>query len=154
SVHDQGKSRDILGYHGPGPHHGIFADCVAADDCGVGPDACPPADQGGTELVLALHKGTRIEDIREHRAGTHKDLVLQCHALIDRDIVLDLAAVADAHIRPDHDVLAEHAVCTDAASGEDMGEMPDLRAVADHRTCIHHGGLMREIAHAAAFGIE
>ena len=48
---------------------------------------------GGTRL--ARNCGARIDDVGEHAARAAEDVVLQRHALVETDVVLDLAVVAD-----------------------------------------------------------
>src|SRR6185437_5249608 len=75
--------------------------------------------------------GARVHHVCENAGGAAEDAFLESHALIDRDVVLDLALIADVDIRTGHDVLSKRAAAANARARQDMAEMPDLRPLAD-----------------------
>ena len=88
----------------------------------------------------------RIDHVGEDAARTAKNIVVEHHAFIQADVVLDLAAVADAHLWPDHDVLSDRAVSTDRDVAEHVAEMPDRRTLPDGNLIVDVGAFMH--AHA------
>src|SRR5688572_4619962 len=104
---------------------------MATDDRGIGSDRRAAPDSRLFEFILARNVCTRIDDVGKDAARTTKNIVVEHHAFIQADVVLDLATVADAHLWPDHDVLSDRAVATDRDVGEHVAEMPDRRALPD-----------------------
>src|SRR5882724_11326717 len=104
---------------------------MTADDGRVGADAGAVFDEGRQELAAPADMGAREQYVGEHHRRAAEDIVFQRYALIDRHIVLDLAAIPDPHIGSDHHVLAEIAVGADLRAGKDMSEMPDFGAGTD-----------------------
>lgn len=96
----------VTRHHSASADERIRADCDAANDGCVGADGGSALNQGSAEFVLAAHVGARIDDIGENATRAAKHVVLEIHALIERDVVLDLAAVADPHVWASHDILA------------------------------------------------
>ena len=72
-------------------------------------------------------------------------MILQNHALVKRNILLQLAAVAHDHIVGDIHILPQRAVFADTAAGLQMAEMPYLRALANDHVVIHIAAGMNEI---------
>lgn len=114
---DQRKWCHIAGDHGARRNHGIRTDCRSTDDGCIGADAGSAFHKCRPELFLAIDEGSGRKDIGKDCAWPAKHLVFKPDAFIDRDVVLNLAAVADVHIRADHDVLTYHAFRTDVAAG-------------------------------------
>src|SRR6185312_5143585 len=83
------------------------------------------------EFLFALYKSARRQYVGKHHTWTAENVILQSNALIDGDIVLNFAAVADRHIWTDHHVLANGATFADAAVTENVAEMPNLRLGPD-----------------------
>src|SRR6185369_7144158 len=77
------------------------------------------------------------------RAAEH--LVLERHRLVDRDVVLHLAAGTEHDTRADHDVLPEDAARAEPRAGRDVAEMPDLAAGADLGARVDDGARMQEV---------
>src|SRR6202008_163026 len=100
-------------------------------------------DQSRAELVFALDLGAWVVDVGEHRGGPAEHSVFQGHAFVDRDIVLDLAAVADRYVRAGHDILAERAISPDAGARQDVCEMPDACPLADFAGLVDISRLMQ-----------
>ena len=104
---------------------------MAADDGGVGADGGAALDEGRAELVLALDLGTRVVHVGEHAGRPAEHALLERDALVEADVVLDLAGVADGDVGADHDVLPDGHVPPDLDAAEDVAEVPDRRAFAD-----------------------
>src|SRR5215212_3381925 len=121
----QGEGRNLLRHNGAGGDEAVFAEPGAADDGGVGSDCGAAPHQGRPELVLALDLGARVHDVGKDTGRPAKDAILQGDARVNADIVLNLAAVADRHVGPDADALADHAVLADTGVLQHMAEMPD-----------------------------
>ena len=131
---------DVPGDDGPGADKGVPADRDAADDGAVGPQGGAPPDDGGPDLVHLRDLRPGVVDVREDHGGAAEDPFLQGNPLVDGDVVLDLAAGADGDIRADDDVLADVAPLAHGGTGEDVGEVPDLRAFADGHPRVDNGG--------------
>src|SRR4030042_922428 len=85
---------DIIGHHRISPDKGILTDLIATDDRGIRPDGGPFSAYGFSEFLFSRYKTSRVEDIgKDHRRAT-KDVVLQYHSIIDRDIILDLNMIS------------------------------------------------------------
>ena len=127
----QRERRDIGGHDRASGDEGVLADDMTADDRGVGSDRRAALDQRRAEFVLALDAGPRIVDVGEYRGGAAEHPVFEGDTLVDRDIVLDLAAVADRHVGTSHDILAERAIPADPGTRQNMNEMPNAGAGTD-----------------------
>ena len=77
------------------------------------------------KLAFALDECARIDDVGENHRGTAEYVILECDALVDGDVVLYFAAVANLHVAIYIDVLADIAADSDASAGHDMAKMPD-----------------------------
>ena len=77
------------------------------------------------------------------RAAEH--IVLQLHALVEGNIVLYFAAVADPYMIADIDVLPQRAALSDARAALEVAEMPDLRALADLHILVDVGAFVDKI---------
>ena len=91
----QGEIRHVLRHDRSGRDKSVTADGVAADDGRVRTDGGAALDQSGAELALARNRRARIDDIGEHATRATEDVILQRHAFIETDVVLNLAVVAD-----------------------------------------------------------
>ena len=130
---NQGKGRHVAGHHRSGADHRIHPHRVPADNHGRGAERGPPADAGGTKLVLPLDEGPRIDDVGEDHVRAAEDLVLEDHSVVDAHAVLELDAMAQHGPRGDAAPLADDAVLADLCAAVDMAEVPDLRSRADRR---------------------
>jgi hypothetical protein len=127
---------------------------MPADDRRIGADACPPSNRRRTEFVFPRNIGARIVHVREDAAGPAKHVVGEFDAIIDRDVVLDLAIVPDPDARTDHDVLPDRAILTDRGASKNMTKMPNPGAAADRGAIVdiarfmnQHAGKARILAH-------
>jgi hypothetical protein len=79
------------------------------------------------------------------------DVVLQLHAGVQRDVVLDLDVIADMHPRRHMHVLSEDALLPNMRVFHDVREVPDLRAAANFARRVHDGGRMHVVRPPLAF---
>lgn len=89
-------------------------------------------------------------DIGENHRRTTEDAFLQRDVVVDRDVVLHLAAVADGDTVANKDVLAQRNARADPRAAANMGEMPDAAARADNRSVINDGAGVLIMAHPCA----
>lgn len=123
------------------------ADGDAAKDRAVGPERGALPDQGllielGADLGI-LAAG--ILDVGEDGRRAAEDVILEGHALVDRNVVLDLDEVPDDDVVGDIDVLAQHAAPADPGAALDMAEVPDLRPLADPDVLVDERAFVDEI---------
>ena len=71
-------------------------------------------------------------------------MILERHPVIDIDVVLQLAAIADPGSIIDEDVLAYIAIPADNGMLTDMSVRPYAGTRTNLRAAIHHGTLMDE----------
>lgn len=82
------------------------------------------------ESSVWVHR-TRQTVIREDDVWTYEDAALERDPLEQRSVVLDLAAIADADLRTDVNVLADDAFAPYAGTFTDLSVMPDPRAFSE-----------------------
>ena len=123
--------RHVVGDDGSGTYHGVLAHVPATDDGAVGSQRCAAPDARLAKLALALDKSARIDDVGEYHRGATEHVVLQGDALVDGDVVLYFAAVANLHVAIYVYVLPDIAARSDARAGHDVAEMPYGRLFAD-----------------------
>ncbi len=82
----------------------------------------------------------RAQVVREDGRRPDEHLIVQGDSGVDGDVVLDLAAVADAHPGVDEDVLADGAAGADHCARAHVRLVPDPAASADRRAGLHLGG--------------
>lgn len=125
----------------------MLAQGVATDDGGVGTDGCSTLDQRRhPELGSTLGKeSARGEVVGKNTGGTTKNALLQGYPAVDRNIVLELAVVADDDIAAYEAVLPDHAPLAEIGTARDMAEVPDLRAIADGYVSVNNTGRVNEV---------
>src|SRR5262249_48877873 len=120
----QRKGSYIAGDDGARSDEAVHAEAAPTQDSGIRPDRAAALDHGLKKFILAINLGARVPNVGERAAWTAKHAVLQFDPFVDADIILDLAAVADVDIGPDHDILADDAIATNDAACNNMREMP------------------------------
>lgn len=110
---------------------GITTDGDAAYNGSIGSDGSPALHQCRTGLIHTAYGGTRIPYVGEYHGGAAEDFIFQRYMAVYADIVLNLAAVADAHMGVHIDILPYIASGSDDGRTHDVAEMPDMRAFAD-----------------------
>lgn len=135
--------------HSTRPDCRIRTDGHATHDGCVCPDRCACSDESWGDLPIG-RGGTRPQIVREDGARANKDRVLQGHPVVDGDVVLDLAAVADLRLGIDEDVLSDGATGADFCSTSNMRLVPDIRALTNGCTVFDGGGGMdRHATHSS-----
>src|SRR4051812_10987348 len=112
-------------------HERILVESDAADDRRVGADRRSFAHERPLVFVLARDVAPRIHHVGEDHGRPAEHIVLQHHALVHRDVVLDLDVVADRHAVHHHHVLAKRAPLADDRAAEHVTEVPHLRVCSD-----------------------
>ena len=130
-AHDQRVGRDVVRHHRAGSDQGVTAYRVAAYDGRIGTDAGSAFDARLAELVLAGDGAAGIDDIRKDAARAEEHVVLARDAGVDRDVVLYLHPVSDAHAGRNYHVLPDAAMRAHRATRHEVREMPHARAFAD-----------------------
>ena len=128
-------NHDRLGWNRAGDNrtradHRATPDSSAGQDGGIGADGCTVLHDGLRVLRwMLLAPGEKV--VREGRVGADENIVAQPDAIPQLHATFDCRPVADNHIILDEHAIAHVAVVTDPGAGQDMGECPDARAVAD-----------------------
>ena len=94
----------------------VFAECVSANDGGVGTDGCALFEDCRAVLRFATDRRTRVDDVGEDHTRSEEDIVLAADTRVDGHIVLNLAVAPQHHIGRDNHVLPDIAVLTYAAA--------------------------------------
>src|SRR5439155_821977 len=131
--------------HRARPDQGVLPDGNAADDRRIGTDRGPSLHQGALVLVFARDVAPGSHHVGEHAARSTEHVVLQLHALVDGDIVLDLHVRPDAGARHHHHVLPQIAALADDRARHHVAEVPDLGSPADDGAVVDVGGLVNEV---------
>lgn len=142
----QGVRQHVRGDDRASGDKAILAKRMTTDDCRIGANCGTPFDKRWSELRLSVDLGARIADIREDRAWSAEHAILKLNALIEADVVLDFAMVANPDMRTDHHILADRAVFADLGPGEDVDEMPDLGPRTDAYRLVHICAFVHEYA--------
>ena len=126
---NSGHQRVVLyvsGHYRAGADKGAPADGMAAHYRAVRAERCAFAH--ARTRVNPVHREVRPRGVHvgEYAGRSAEYVVLQLHAFVDRDIVLDADAVAYTDVAAYIDVLSERAVGTDLGTFLDMAEMPNL----------------------------
>ena len=111
---------------------GAAANRVAADDGGVGSDACagPDARRHIVRRPLGIPCPWR-QIIGKHAGGSQKYIILDLYALVHGNIVLNFDAIADDDPVGNVHILPQGAVLTDDRAGLDVAKVPDFCAAAN-----------------------
>jgi hypothetical protein len=111
--HHERKIRDILRHNRAGPDEGILSDGNTAQDRAVRTESRAFAHQRAAEFAHSLDFASRIEHIGENHGGAAKYVVFQGDPFINRDVILNLNAIANSDIRSDDNILADTAMLAD-----------------------------------------
>ena len=141
----QRKGSYIAGDDGTRSDEAVHAEVGAAKDSGIRSDRDATLDYGLEKFIVVIDLGARDLNVGEHAARTAKHAVLQFDPFVDADIILDLATVADADIRPDHDILADGAIATNDAALDNMREMPYASILTNLTAFVDDSGRVRTI---------
>ena len=140
----QSVSRNIRCDDGPSGNKAEFTKRIAANNRRVGADRRAPFHERTCELRFAFDLSPRIVHIRKDATGPAEDPILKLHAIIQADIVLDLAVVSNRDAGSHHDILTQRAMLSYLAVLEDMDEVPNPGPLADAARLIDIRALMNE----------
>lgn len=138
----KGIGFDVFVDHGASTDESVFTDGDAADDGAVGTKSGAFFDHGFAVFVFAGDRRTGVVNVGEYHAGSAKDIVFQSDGIVDADVVLHLAVVADDHVVADKDILPEGAGFADFCLGADMNPVPYAGAFADLGSVVNDGRRM------------
>lgn len=144
---DQRMIRHVARDHGACTDKGVTPDGDAAYNSGIGPDGCPLPYQRGAGFIHFAEACPGIPHIGKYHGRSAEDLIFQSYMPIYADIVLNLAAAADAYMGVDVDILADIAVFPNDGGTHDMAEVPDMCALANRGTVINNTAGMNECCH-------
>lgn len=133
----------------PSSHKGIFAEGGAADYGGVGADGDTALDQGVAVLFFAADGAAGVVDVGKDHAGPAEHVVFQRDVVVHRDVVLNLAVVADHDAVAYKDVLAKGAIAANLGATADVHPVPDAAAFANLRANINDGRGVNGDAHVS-----
>ena len=143
--------RDLFGHHRGRAHKGIPPQGRPAHDRRVGPDGCPAPDQGGLEFLPAVDVAARVAHVGEDHRRAQENPILQDHAGVHRDVVLDFNPIPDDGILSDEHILPDRTIPADLCTRHDVAEMPDFGPSPNQRAFIDiAGGVDVDFAHTSA----
>ena len=145
----QGIGLNIRINHGARADEGIGADGDPADNRAVGAEGRAFFDACGAVLVFARNQRARIVNVGEDHARPAEHALCQRHPVIDADIILNPAAVADDNPVADKDILPQRYVPPNPGAARDMRPVPDTAAGPDPGAGVNHRGGMRLITHGS-----
>ena len=103
---NQRKMRHVLCHHRPGTDKGISPDGNTAHDGTVGAESRTSANQGRTQFIHAPDFATRIKHVGEDHRRSAEHVIIESHAFINGDVILDFDPVANVHIGPNDNILS------------------------------------------------
>jgi len=113
-AHHEGMVLGAPCNHCSGTNKRIGSDGIAAYYRCVRPDGGAFLHKSGPQLIHTRNMCAGIEDIRENHGRPAENVILEIDSLIDGHIILDLASITHAHIRPDDHILANATTSSDA----------------------------------------
>ncbi len=129
----------IFGYDGSGTYECIGPNGDAAYNGGIRANTCTTLHQGRPEFQFTFNKCSGIDDVGEYHRWTDKDILFQYYSIIERYIVLNLAAAPDFDLVIDENILSEDTVVSHPGAGHEMAKMPDPGTGTDFSTGIDYG---------------
>lgn len=136
----EGVGIDIAVNDGTGGDERVFAQGDPANYCAVGAKGYTALDQGVAVFVFAADGRAGVVHIGEYHAGPAEYIVLKSHVIVHRDIVLDLAIVADYDPIANEDVLTKGAIAADFGTTADVYPMPNTTTIANLSALVNDGG--------------
>lgn len=124
----------------------VFANSYPAHYGGVGSQCRASTNMRLSIFVLARDGGTRVVNIGKDHTGTAKDIVIDLHCVIYRDVVLHFDVVADHHVISHEDILPERTMLTNPGTATDVRPMPHSSSLTDSGTIVNDGGGMDCVA--------
>ena len=103
---------------------------------------------------LSFDLTPRINYIGEHHGRATEYVILELHACIKRNVVLDFDVVSYLHIRCHMYILSQNAISTDLGMRHDVRKVPDPSPLPDFSRLIHNGGGMNKTPRALGFQLN
>ena len=150
----QGVGFDIAVDDSTGGDECIFTDGCAADNGGVGTYGCAALNQGIAVFVFAADGRARVVHVGEDHAGAAEHIVFKGDVVIDGDIVLYLAVVADGHAVADKDILAQGAIAANFGAAADVYPLPDAATFTNLGALINDGCGVNGYAHGVCLVVQ
>jgi len=133
-------------HHRTSTYKSEAADFDTAYDGAVGAKCGTIADFGGFEFIFARNVGAGIDHIGEHHGRATKNVIAQFDQIVNGNIVLNPAALADFDFGADINILSERAVFTDRDFiAANMSEMPNFCTGSDFGAGIDYGCRMNRL---------
>ena len=134
---NESKIGHVLGHHRAGADKGVLSNGDTANDCTVGAESRAPANQGRTQFIHAPNLAARVKHVGKNHRRTAKYIVLESHAFINGDVILDFDPVANVYIGSDDYILPNPTVLANLRVLQDMRNMPDGCSFADLHVIIN-----------------
>lgn len=143
AIHDS-KREYGLRYHRAGAHQCVASYFKAANYSGIGANAGAGAYKCLFKFLLPLNKAPGINNVGKHDRRTDEHAILQHHAVVHRNIVLNFHAITNHHVIIHKHILAKDTVGAHNAARHQVREMPHPGAGADLRAGIYNGCWMNK----------
>ncbi len=103
----EGVGFDVFIDHGTCAHKAVFTDGDAAHHSAVGPKRCAFFDEGIAVFVFAFYQSAGVVYVGEYHAGSAEDAFFESDVVVNADVVLHFAAIANGDMVADEHVLAK-----------------------------------------------
>src|ERR1039457_2467323 len=113
---NQRKVRNVLRDDGTGSNKRVTSYRYAADDRRIRTDGASPLQVRSLVKGVPVHLGARITDVGQHARWTEENVVLNHRAGVHRDVVLNLDVVPDNGAPIDVHVLADDTTFADSGT--------------------------------------
>ena len=124
---------------------GVNADFETTDYGAIRTERGSLSDDGISILILALDQRPGIIDIRKNHARTTEYSLFEINVIVNGNIVLNLAVVADLGPVAHEYVLPQRYTPADLGAAADMHPMPDSRFLANLGPFIYNSRLVFEV---------
>lgn len=91
-------------------------------------------------FVLACDGGAWVVNIGKDHTGAAKNIIIELHCVIYRDVVLHFDVVADHHVVSHEYILPERTTLTDPCTAADVHPMPNSGAFTDLGAIVNDRG--------------
>lgn len=115
---------------GAGADHGPLADGETGKDCAVGAE-CAAFFQSGRQELFRITLASRAIIVGKSSGRTDEDVIFNGDAVPEKNTTLNGHTISNSNPAFDESVIANIAVFSDSRAGQQMGEGPDPRALAD-----------------------
>src|SRR6185437_4473471 len=142
----ESEIRNVLGNNCSRCHERVATDGYSGNNRRIGANCASPLQMGQFVEVMPAYLGARISYVRQYTGRAEKDIIINFHTGIDRNIVLDLDVIANHGATVDIDVLANNRMLPDTGPFHHVSKMPDFCSSSDLGTLINIGGFVREVS--------